>query len=331
MRGTHRVIVQNKRMRYDFAVRRNLTIIRGDSATGKTTLIEMIREYYENGISSGVQLYCDKECTILSGRSWRTELALMEECIVFIDEGNEFVLSDEFASAAQKTGNYYVIVTREGVPSLPYSVEEIYGIRNAGKYGTLKQTYNEFYQLYGLEENQKAINPTVVVTEDSNSGYQFFKAICDKNQIACICAGGKSNIFATMVNQDADKRQGTILIIADGAAFGAEMEKIMHFMKTHERIALYLPESFEWLILKSGIIEDGEISEILAAPGNYVDSREYFSWERFFTAVLVRKADHTYLKYTKKTLNTAYLTEKLRSKILKTIQQVIFEKETDRQ
>ena len=109
MRGTHRVIVQNKRMRYDFAVRRNLTIIRGDSATGKTTLIEMIREYYENGISSGVQLYCDKECTILSGRSWRTELALMEECIVFIDEGNEFVLSDEFASAAQKTGNYYVI------------------------------------------------------------------------------------------------------------------------------------------------------------------------------------------------------------------------------
>ena len=59
MRGTHRVIVQNKRMRYDFAVRRNLTIIRGDSATGKTTLIEMIREYYENGASSGVQLYCD--------------------------------------------------------------------------------------------------------------------------------------------------------------------------------------------------------------------------------------------------------------------------------
>lgn len=38
--------------------------------------------------------------------------------------------------------------------------------------------------------------------------------------------------------------------------------------------------------------------------------------------------DHTYLKYTKKTLNTAYLTEKQRSKILKTIQQVIFEKET---
>lgn len=33
MRGTHRIIVQNKRIRYDFEIRRNITIIRGDSAT----------------------------------------------------------------------------------------------------------------------------------------------------------------------------------------------------------------------------------------------------------------------------------------------------------
>lgn len=45
-----------------------------------------------------------------------------------------------------------MIVTREGISSLPYIVEEIYGIRNSGKYGTLKRTYNEFYQLYSLED-----------------------------------------------------------------------------------------------------------------------------------------------------------------------------------
>lgn len=45
MRGIHRVIIQNKRIRYDFELRRNLTIIRGDSATGKTTLIDMIQEH----------------------------------------------------------------------------------------------------------------------------------------------------------------------------------------------------------------------------------------------------------------------------------------------
>ena len=34
MRGIHEVVVQNNRVQYKFAIRRNLTILRGDSATG---------------------------------------------------------------------------------------------------------------------------------------------------------------------------------------------------------------------------------------------------------------------------------------------------------
>lgn len=45
MKGSYRVVVQNSSVRYDFVIRRNITVIKGDSATGKTTLIEMIREY----------------------------------------------------------------------------------------------------------------------------------------------------------------------------------------------------------------------------------------------------------------------------------------------
>lgn len=45
MKGKHRVVVSTKRLKYDFELRRNLTIIRGDSATGKTTLIDMIQDY----------------------------------------------------------------------------------------------------------------------------------------------------------------------------------------------------------------------------------------------------------------------------------------------
>ena len=63
----------------------------------------------------------------------------------FIDEGNEFVKTKDFARVIQQTDNYYVIVTREGLPALPYSVEEVYGIRTSGKYGALKQSYHSFY------------------------------------------------------------------------------------------------------------------------------------------------------------------------------------------
>ncbi len=148
MKGTHRIIVQNKRIRYDFLIKRNITVIRGNSATGKTALVDMIREHFENGAASGIELSCDKECTVLDGRTWAGQLSMMKDCIIFIDEGNDFVMSTDFALAIQNTDNYYVIVTRESIPSLPYSVDEIYGIRDSGKYGTLKRTYNEFYHLY---------------------------------------------------------------------------------------------------------------------------------------------------------------------------------------
>lgn len=313
MRGTHRIIVQNKRIRYDFEIKRNITVIRGDSATGKTALVDMIREHFENGNASGVELICDKVCTVLDGRTWAGQLSMMKDCIVFIDEGNEFVMSDAFAAAIRETDNYYVIVTREGVPTLPYSVDEIYGIRDSGKYGTLKRTYNEFYHLYQRSDSHQAVKPRKIITEDSNSGFQFFQGICERDgQITCISASGKSNIFAAVVKYPDEK----ILVIADGAAFGSEMEKLMQLIKTDSNVALYLPESFEWLILKSGLIEENSIADILEHPEDYIESKDYFSWERYFTALLIQNTQGSHMKYAKRQLNHVYLQEKVSDKIL---------------
>lgn len=313
MKGTHRIVVQNKRIRYDFEIKRNITIIRGDSATGKTALVDMIREHFENGDASGVELSCDKECTVLDGRTWTGQLSMMKDCIIFIDEGNDFVMSDDFAATIQNTDNYYVIVTREGIPSLPYSVDEIYGIRDSGKYGTLKRTYNEFYHLYQMADLTMPVKPEKLITEDSNSGFQFFYSICGKgSQIKCISAQGKSNVFAHVVNNLHEK----ILVIADGAAFGSEMEKLVRLMKGYSNIMLYLPESFEWIILKSEAIEDSEITEMLKHPEDYIESKEFFSWERYFTIQLIQNTKDSYLKYSKRKLNHAYLQEKISDKIL---------------
>ena len=79
---------------------------------------------------------------------------------------------------------------------------------------------------------------------------------------------------------------------------------------------LYLPESFEWLILTSGILKDTEVAQILQTPFDYIDGKDYFSWERYFTALLTEKTTGTYLNYTKKTLNEAYLSDGARSAIL---------------
>ena len=49
MKGKYSILVQNNRLRYEFTIYRNITIIRGDSATGKTTLLDLLAAYYRDG------------------------------------------------------------------------------------------------------------------------------------------------------------------------------------------------------------------------------------------------------------------------------------------
>lgn len=317
MKGIHKVVVGTKYLKYEFELRRNLTIIRGDSATGKTTLVDMIRTHMNDGESGPVTLNCDKSCYVVEGNLWKGQLDNIQDGIVFIDEGNEFVKTKDFARAIQQTDNYYVIVTREGLPALPYSVEEVYGIRTSGKYGTLKRSYHSFYRIYPDSTTEK-IKPEKILTEDSNSGYQFFDAVCTEHQMQCDTANGKSNVFSYLKVHKDEK----ILVIADGAAFGPEMDRVLQLVQTRKNLALYLPESFEWLILSSGILKDAKVAQILQTPSDYIDSKEYFSWERYFTALLTEKTTGTYLNYNKKMLNEAYLNDGTKNSILRQMEKL---------
>lgn len=59
--------------------------------------------------------------------------------------------------------------------------------------------------------------------------------------------------------------------------------RVLKLCKTHpETFQLCLPESFEWLILKSGIIHAEHLVDILENPGDYIESQKFFSWENFF-------------------------------------------------
>ena len=312
MKGRYRIVVKNSSVRYDFEIRRNITIIKGDSATGKTTLVDMIREYYENGISSGIEITCDKVCAVVEGRDWKAVLDTMQERIIFIDEGNAFVRLTEFAKCVQQSDNYFVIVTREGLETLPYSVEEIYGIRESGKYATIKQTYNELYRIYGTKTLPGNVLPAKVLVEDSNAGYDFYCGLSQNKEWTVESADGKSNIFGKLLESE---EKGTVLVIADGAAFGAEMDRVMKLLDKKKNVVLYLPESFEWLILKSDILNDKEVREILMDVSRYVDSSEYFSWERYFTTLLIEKTKGSYLQYTKKKINSSYLQEHIQKRI----------------
>ena len=318
MRGKHRVIVQNNRLHYEFEIKRNITIIRGDSATGKTTLINMLRQAENLGNSSGIEVSCDVPCRILEGSNWKLILEHTENSIFFIDEENVFVHTVEFASCVKDSGSYFVLITRENLYGLPYSVEEIYGIHPAGKYQNTRKIYQQMYQIYSKFQNLP-VHPDKIIVEDSNSGYEFFNTIGQENNILCESAGGKSNIFSKLQSIG----QETVCVIADGAAIGPEMNRLYEITERKSNIVLYFPESFEWLILKSGLVTDGDIKTILQEPEAYIESKDYFSWERYFTKLLIERTQDTYLQYQKTKLNPVYLHDKIKHTIISVMQGII--------
>lgn len=317
MKGSYTVKVRNRRVTFTVYLERNITIICGDSATGKTTLISSLQYFEELGDKSGVVVESRKVCRVLRGKDWFDQIQKISDSFVFMDEGSEFITEQAFAEAIRGTDNYYVIVTRESLHQLPYSVNAVLELRRSTS--RFRHTYNRTYPVYDhVEEfDRKKHQMNLILTEDSNSGHELFSFLASREGIRCLSANGKSHLLKLLHEYAGSK----ILVVADGAAFGANMAGVYRYVQLHqEEVILYLPESFEWLVLASDVLHDPEIGEILSAPENYVESREFFSWERYFTSLLEAKTRGTNAEYHKSHLSRYYLQEGNVAKIEERIQ-----------
>ena len=122
--------------------------------------------------------------------------------------------------------------------------------------------------------------------------------------IECVSSSGNSSIFEYLKNSEGKN----ILILADGAAFGSEIDRVLK-LSDKVNFRLCLPESFEWLILKSGLIKETNLKNMLDSPSDYIESSNFFSWELFFADYLIDVTKDTVFKYQKSKLNKVYLNE----------------------
>ena len=317
MKGRIDIRVSNNRARFRFTLERNITIVRGDSGTGKTTLYEMITEYTRLGENSGVQVSAPCRCVALTDMDWQNQLSHTSGSVVFIDEGADYLASHDFAAAIQKTDNYYVIFNRENLHELPYSVEEIYEIKTSNRYHTFEKLYQRKggYVYFSTRAKRKA-EASVLLTEDSKAGLELYQHLYEGTSIRCESSGSNSGIFTWLQAH----HQQSVFVIADGAAFGSEMDRVMKLAKQYpDQITICLPESFEWLILQSGIVPIDGVQEMLKNPGEQIESRDYFSWERFFENYLVQHSANTYFAYSKSKLNSFYTVRENMEKIVAVI------------
>lgn len=118
MVGKYTIQLSTKRVSFKLDVKRKYTIIRGDSATGKSTIAEYVWRHNIQGTDSGVYLKCDipvkRFIDIESLASWDT-------CIVVIDESDLILKHQDVAGILKRSTCYFIIITRQTLYSLPHN------------------------------------------------------------------------------------------------------------------------------------------------------------------------------------------------------------------
>lgn len=281
MVGKYIVEIYNRRKHFSIEVKRRITIIKGKSGTGKSTLIRFIEQYQSLGKSSGIKCNtnADDILVLRENTDYEKEISkrIGTNTLIFADEEVSYIKSRDFINVLDDSGFYLIVISREVFRFFDYSVSEIYelitSIRGNVSYTTLSRKY---------KGNRFAIKPDVVISEDSNSGFEVVSKIL---KCLTVSANGKDNVIK-LLDREKEKNDN-ICVIADGAAFGKNIEDILLWegANTNKNLCIFIPESFEWVLLNTKPFKSKVLSEITDTY-LYADTIRYKTWERYYFSLL---------------------------------------------
>lgn len=305
MKGRHTISVTSRKSSYHLELERKISVLKGNSGTGKSSLIRLISEHLEYGKQSGVKISVGSSVSlaVLTNISdWSEILSSVHDTVLFIDEDVRYLYSESFQRELWKADCYVVIVSRSGMfTALPYSVFGVYELVTERK-GI--HTVTAMYRLY--EEKHDSSDFNLILTEDSNSGFEMARYAFADTEV--VSAGGNASVLSTL--QKLSQTHGHICVNVDGSAFGVFIEPVLKYAEVRGNIWVSAPESFEFVLLniseiKRHLSQDcGELTRTF----DYCDSRQYSSWEQYYVELLKQvTAGHLDFTYSKRELNPWFL------------------------
>lgn len=284
MTGEHRIIVEKRVVRYELVIRHKLNIIRGESGSGKSLLESMV---YENNMGVG----STKIRSDLKPRAVR----FITDIKTGIKEGFNLFIFDETVFKKLTSGDsgetvaelvkdkpvYCIFITREcGKTCLPVDVEACYEIVEE-KFTSRTIRRNE--QLYEWKNDTRVL-PTKMFTEDSKVWYSLFKNTLPNTEVVKLGGTGEITKFGKYVKKYVGEGDISYLV-ADGCAFGFLMPYFMEERRVAEKygykIRLFLPASFEYMLLSCGIVPNVSIDRLINAY-SYSRIEKYMSLEKYY-------------------------------------------------
>lgn len=299
------ISVRSKKYDCDITLRQKVTVVRGHSGRGKTVFTKAVAD--DSGAYSIDISDKSYEFVVLYPKNWYDAVEagiLKRKKRIYVIDDSDFFISRSFTHLfVQDELSFYIIINRfESVNpvstnTIPYSVNEIYEFCADGKSHTIKPYYNYPDVVASLERIDDCI------TEDSNSGFEFFKELYKKIHVDT--THSKDKVLTYLVDNISLLSGHTIFLAVDLAAFGSWYEMVYEFLCSQNINTIILKNynSFEYMLLCSNMFKfdfDSLTNEDITSKS---------SFEVLCETIIEHITSGKFYRYTKSSLNMCYASD----------------------
>lgn len=213
----------NRDCHYQINIDKRLSLITGDSATGKSNLVAQISR------KSATQIICNMDVIVFVTKM--KIIGYSNTCFICDLDMIESItdIKTILSVQAEKDNIYFILLGRSFIKSLPLSIDAIYDFKTV-------RGITENVQRYSLEM-EYIIRDRVdcFITEDSKSGYEFIKQCESKTE----SLNGASNYIKVL--------DRNCLLFLDSLGFGGYIVEFLSRVK-RKNIQYILWPSFEYFL-----------------------------------------------------------------------------------
>ncbi len=244
-----------------------MTLINGLSGKGKTTLVDYLFSPQYEGVREVI--LSDASYDIVYGNPALKTISSQESKKIFIFD-EDINLNDRRLSVIfhNVTDCYFVMITRDPIKTLSYSIEDIYTFMADGKRHWLEKYVDKHVSKWA--PGKKGVS--VFVIEDSGYGYDWFCRFLNDTAIAVKSAGGKGNVHKLCSNL-LERKQDIICFLAiDWCAYGWHINSLIEL--SDDRLVLNRSyKSFEYMLLNTTLLKG--LTDLKEIPDNVLEERYY--------------------------------------------------------
>lgn len=241
-----KVSYTNSDLKIELVLTHKFNLIKDISGDGKSkTVKDIFNSIFKN--AKNIKVKSDYIIDSLDINKLREDDVFKNKSKLFIiDEDSNYLLcSNEFLNKYKNAECLFLVISREFLNT---------GYLNLNAVSTIKREnnliYNQVYFSYTDLKLPEFMSDTIVVVEDSVGAKQFYEYYLNTE---CVSAHGRNGI-SEVLSMYKDKK---ILLIADASQLGGNIKEIINVIEFNNIcVKFFLPQSFEYLLLKSKFMKN---------------------------------------------------------------------------